>query len=64
MFVRNGRVDILAANQLFRAFYTDRCATPGNQQNLARCTFLDPPPTAFSQRGTARVQWSVGWSEH
>jgi transcriptional regulator with XRE-family HTH domain len=30
-FVRNGRMDILAANQLARAFYADVYATPGNQ---------------------------------
>ena len=46
-FVRNGRMDVLAANQLFRAFYTDLYATPGNQQNLARFTFLDPAARCF-----------------
>ncbi|MER5813773.1 helix-turn-helix transcriptional regulator [Streptomyces californicus] len=46
-FVRNGRMDILAANDLFRAFYTDLYATPGNQRNLARFTFLDPASRRF-----------------
>ncbi|WP_406460262.1 helix-turn-helix transcriptional regulator [Streptomyces sp. NBC_00111] len=46
-FVRNGRMDILAANQLFRAFYADVYATPRNQQNLARFTFLDPASRRF-----------------
>ncbi|MEV4005763.1 helix-turn-helix transcriptional regulator [Actinomadura sp. NPDC049753] len=46
-FVRNGRLDILAANQLARAFYTDVYATPGNQANLARFTFLDPAARRF-----------------
>ncbi|MEV5696444.1 MULTISPECIES: helix-turn-helix transcriptional regulator [Streptomyces violaceoruber group] len=46
-FVRNGRMDVLAANQLFRAFYTDLYAAPGNQQNLARFTFLDPAARRF-----------------
>lgn len=46
-FVRNGRMDILAANDLFRAFYTDLYTTPGNQQNLARFTFLDPAARRF-----------------
>ncbi|AKZ53648.1 putative DNA-binding protein [Streptomyces ambofaciens ATCC 23877] len=46
-FVRNGRMDILAANQLFRAFYADVYTTPGNQQNLARFTFLDPAARRF-----------------
>ncbi|MEV7797114.1 helix-turn-helix transcriptional regulator [Streptomyces sp. NPDC087512] len=46
-FVRNGRMDVLAANPLFRAFYTDLYATPGNQENLARFTFLDPAARRF-----------------
>ncbi|MEU2289152.1 helix-turn-helix transcriptional regulator [Streptomyces sp. NPDC013178] len=41
-FVRNGRLDVLAANQLARAFYTDLYATADNQANLARFNFLDP----------------------
>ncbi|WNM30795.1 helix-turn-helix transcriptional regulator [Streptomyces sp. Li-HN-5-11] len=40
--VRNGRLDILAANQLARAFHADVYATPRNQANLARFNFLDP----------------------
>ncbi|MEU5134717.1 helix-turn-helix transcriptional regulator [Streptomyces californicus] len=46
-FVRNGRMDVLAANPLFRAFYADLYATPGNQRNLARFTFLDPAARRF-----------------
>lgn len=46
-FVRNGRMDIVAANQLARAFYDDVYATPGNQANLARFTFLDPAARRF-----------------
>ncbi|MFI1760384.1 helix-turn-helix transcriptional regulator [Streptomyces sp. NPDC020571] len=46
-FVRNGRMDILAANQLARAFYDDVYATPGNQANLARFNFLDPASHGF-----------------
>ncbi|WP_159765924.1 helix-turn-helix transcriptional regulator [Streptomyces sp. HM190] len=46
-FVRNGRMDILAANQLARAFYADVYATPGNQANLARFQFLDPASRRF-----------------
>ncbi|AZM44628.1 transcriptional regulator [Streptomyces sp. WAC 06738] len=46
-FVRNGRMDILVANQLFRALYDDVYATPGNQRNLARFTFLDPASRRF-----------------
>ncbi|MFF0311898.1 helix-turn-helix transcriptional regulator [Streptosporangium sp. NPDC004379] len=46
-FVRNGRMDILAANRLARAFYSDVYATPGNQANLARFNFLDPASHRF-----------------
>ena len=46
-FVRNGRMDILAANQFARAFYADVYATPGNQANLARFNFLDPASHRF-----------------
>ncbi|CAM5447533.1 helix-turn-helix domain-containing protein [Streptomyces violaceorubidus] len=46
-FVRNGRMDILAANALSRAFYADIYATPGNQENLARFNFLDPASRRF-----------------
>jgi transcriptional regulator with XRE-family HTH domain len=46
-FVRNGRMDILAANQLARVFYADVYATPGNQANLARFNFLDPASRRF-----------------
>ncbi|MGW0792505.1 helix-turn-helix transcriptional regulator [Streptomyces sp. NPDC002911] len=40
--VCNGRTDILAANPLARAFYTDLFADSRNQGNLARFNFLDP----------------------
>lgn len=46
-FVRNGRMDILAANQLARAFYADVYATLHNQMNLARFNFLDPASRRF-----------------
>ncbi|MFF9586842.1 helix-turn-helix transcriptional regulator [Streptomyces achromogenes] len=46
-FVRNGRMDILAANQLARALYADVFASPGNQRNLARFNFLDPASRRF-----------------
>ncbi|WP_369394367.1 helix-turn-helix transcriptional regulator [Streptomyces sp. CG1] len=46
-FVRNGRMDILAANQLGHAFYTDIYANPHNQANLARFNFLDPASRRF-----------------
>ncbi|MEU7742595.1 helix-turn-helix transcriptional regulator [Nonomuraea sp. NPDC049158] len=40
-FVRNGRMDVLAANRLARAFYADVYAGPHRPPNLARFTFLD-----------------------
>jgi transcriptional regulator with XRE-family HTH domain len=46
-FVRNGRMDLLATNQLARAFYDDVYATSGNQANLARFQFLDPASRRF-----------------
>lgn len=46
-FVRNGRMDVVATNQLARAFYRDIYAAPGNQANLARFQFLDPASRRF-----------------
>ncbi|KRE77158.1 MULTISPECIES: helix-turn-helix transcriptional regulator [Micrococcaceae] len=40
-FVRNGRMDLLAANALGRAFYKDAYNMPGQPPNIARFTFLD-----------------------
>lgn len=40
-FVRNGRMDLLAANALGRAFYKDAYEMPGQPPNIARFTFLD-----------------------
>ncbi|WEH38061.1 helix-turn-helix transcriptional regulator [Streptomyces sp. NBC_01218] len=46
-FVRNGRMDLLATNELARAFYADVYASAGNQANLARFQFLDPASRRF-----------------
>ncbi|TDP94858.1 helix-turn-helix transcriptional regulator [Labedaea rhizosphaerae] len=46
-FVRNGRMDLLAANQLARAFYSEVYASRDNQANLARFNFLDPASRRF-----------------
>jgi transcriptional regulator with XRE-family HTH domain len=40
-FVRNGRMDVLAGNRMWRALYADMYAAQGPQPNLARFTFLD-----------------------
>ncbi|WP_426402905.1 helix-turn-helix transcriptional regulator [Streptomyces sp. R-07] len=50
-FVRNGRMDVLAANQLARAFYADVYAAPDNQTNLARFNFLAPASRRFYPDG-------------
>ncbi|SBN62927.1 Helix-turn-helix domain-containing protein [Curtobacterium sp. 9128] len=39
-FVRNGRMDVIAENQLFRGLYWDMYAQPERPVNLARFTFL------------------------
>ncbi|MFJ9777311.1 helix-turn-helix transcriptional regulator [Kitasatospora sp. NPDC101157] len=46
-FVRNGRMDLVAANQLARAFYADVYETSGNLNNLARYQFLDAASRRF-----------------
>ncbi|MEK0099921.1 helix-turn-helix transcriptional regulator [Streptomyces sp. A475] len=46
-FVRNGRMDLLAANQLARAFYCDVYDSALSQRNLARFNFLDPASRRF-----------------
>jgi transcriptional regulator with XRE-family HTH domain len=45
--VRNGRMDILATNQLGRALYSEMFADPRLPVNSARFTFLDPRATTF-----------------
>jgi transcriptional regulator with XRE-family HTH domain len=45
--VRNGRMDILGANQLGRALYSEMFANPRTPVNSARFTFLDPRATGF-----------------
>jgi transcriptional regulator with XRE-family HTH domain len=46
-FVRNGRMDILAANQLGRALYSELYAAPRPVPNTARFVFLDPRAPGF-----------------
>lgn len=42
VLVLGRRLDVLAANPLARAFFTDFAALPGPDRNLARFLFLDP----------------------
>ena len=46
-FVRNGRLDILAANQLGRALYSDMYGGPVRPANFARFLFLDDRSRGF-----------------
>ena len=46
-FIRNGRLDILAANTLGQALYSPAFATPARPVNLARFRFLDPAAREF-----------------
>jgi transcriptional regulator with XRE-family HTH domain len=46
-FVRNGRMDLLAANRLARAFYAEVYADPTRPPNIARFTFLDENARRF-----------------
>jgi transcriptional regulator with XRE-family HTH domain len=41
-FVRNGRLDVLAANELGRALYSEMYTGPARPVNTARFVFLDP----------------------
>ena len=46
-FVRNNRLDILAANRLGYALYSEAFANPERPVNLARFVFLDPRSRVF-----------------
>jgi transcriptional regulator with XRE-family HTH domain len=46
-WIRNGRLDILAANRLSRALYSSMFADPHRPPNTARFTFLDPASQEF-----------------
>ncbi|MEU0882501.1 helix-turn-helix transcriptional regulator [Lentzea sp. NPDC005914] len=46
-FVRNGRMDLLAANQLARAFYSPIYASREQPPNFARFQFFDPASYEF-----------------
>ena len=46
-FVRNARLDVLAANRLGEAFYSELYADPVRPANSARFVFLNPRATGF-----------------
>lgn len=47
MWVRDRRLDFVAANQLGRALYAPMLDEPANRKNTARFTFLDPASRIF-----------------
>jgi transcriptional regulator with XRE-family HTH domain len=70
-FVRNGRMDLLAANPLMRAFYKDCYDMPGQPPNLARFTFLNerahefyPDWDAFAEVTVAILRTEAGRDPH
>lgn len=70
-FVRNGRMDLLAANPLARAFYRDVYDMPGQPPNLARFAFLDerayefyPDWEAFADVTVAILRTEAGRDPH
>ena len=46
-FIRNGRMDILGANRLGRALYSEMFSNPRRPTNSARFAFLDPRAKTF-----------------
>ena len=70
-FVRNGRMDLLAANALGRAFYKDVYDMPGQPPNIARFTFLDerahnfyPDWDAFAEVTVSILRTEAGRDPH
>jgi len=59
-FVRNGRLDILSANQLGYALYAPVFLDPIRPVNLARFIFLTPRSTAFYRDWDGIAQAAVG----
>ena len=69
--VGNGRMDLLAANQLGRAFYADVLADPHRPANFARFTFLDEASHRFypdwermADTAVAMLRTEAGRSPH
>jgi transcriptional regulator with XRE-family HTH domain len=59
-FVRNGRLDILAANRLGSALYSDAFSNPERPTNLARFVFLDPQSRHFYRDWAGIADAAVG----
>jgi hypothetical protein len=59
-FVRNGRLDILSANQLGYALYAPVLDDPVRPANLARFIFLDQHAAGFYRDWDGIAQQAVG----
>jgi transcriptional regulator with XRE-family HTH domain len=59
-FVRNRRLDILSANRLGYALYSEAFANPERPANLARFVFLDPQSRRFYRDWDGIADASVG----
>jgi transcriptional regulator with XRE-family HTH domain len=70
-FVGNNRLDLLAANQLGRALYSELYAAPVRPVNNARFVFLDPRAETFycdwdraANETVAVLRWAAGHNPH
>jgi transcriptional regulator with XRE-family HTH domain len=70
-FVGNQRLDLLAANQLGRALFSELYATPAQPVNSARFVFLDPRAETFyddwervADWCVATLRWAAGRDPH
>jgi len=70
-FVGNARLDILAANELGRALFSELYAAPARPVNNARFVFLDPRAEAFygdwervAGECVAILRWAAGRDPH
>jgi transcriptional regulator with XRE-family HTH domain len=70
-FVGNDRLDLLAANQLGRALFSELYAAPARPVNSARFVFLDPRAVAFyddwervADWCVAALRWAAGRDPH
>jgi transcriptional regulator with XRE-family HTH domain len=58
-FIRNGRLDVLAANRLGHALYAPVFTNPAIRANLARFRFLDPAAADFFPDGQESANTTV-----
>ncbi|WP_042421103.1 helix-turn-helix domain-containing protein [Streptacidiphilus anmyonensis] len=70
-YIRNGRLDLLAANALARALFAPVFNSPARPVNSARFTFLDPAAPAFypdwdtvADQNVATLRAEVGRNPH